>query len=428
MEVELLKKKIARLEKARKQAESILENKAQELWESKQALEEKVILRTKELQLAKEKAEQSQKAEQKFLANMSHEIRTPLNAIVGMAHLLNETSLSKEQSEYLNSLKNSSQILQNLISDILDISKIDAGKMEVIKESFDLHKLIKNLIEIFETSALKKQIALILEFDERINPIVYGDTKLLNQVLINLIGNALKFTSEGNVSVRMTQLEKQNTKQHIKIEVVDSGIGISQDKLQAIFEDFTQAESDTDRTYGGTGLGLSISKKIATLLESNLKATSQLGNGSTFYMDLWLEGGTALENRADATNRTSKPSFGPDQKILVVEDNLMNQHYLLSLLDKWNVSYDLANNGEEALKCTSTATYALILMDNQMPIMDGLTATKEIRKTDTKTPIIALTASSMREDKEIALQNGFSDFLTKPFEPNQLLEVLNKFV
>lgn len=429
MDVELLKKKIMRLEKARQAAENILEVKAKELWDSKQALEVKVQARTQELQIAKEKAETAQKAEKQFLANMSHEIRTPLNAIIGMAHLLDKTTLDGNQSKYVTTLKSSATILQNLISDILDLSKIDAGKFEVILEQISLKAFLENLVEIFKPNTDKKDIKLVLDYDERIEDIVNGDTKLLNQVMINLIGNAIKFTTEGSVTIKAHLDRISEKEQAITLSVADTGIGIDEDNIKKIFEDFSQAEANIDRKFGGTGLGLAIAKKIIKLLDGQLMVESELGKGSRFYFTIPLERLVqefTLKNASGSEDRLV--SLDKSKRLLIVEDNLMNQMYIHSLMDSWGLDYDTASNGVEALELCSSKRYSVILMDHQMPIMDGFEATKEIRMTDKTTPIIALTASSMREDKLEALAHGFSDFMTKPFEPDQLYDLLVKYI
>ncbi len=422
-DLDLLHRKIQRLERARLSAEKILEEKSLELWKARQELEKKVVERTAELQKAKETAERAQKAEKQFLANMSHEIRTPLNAIVGMTHLLENTTLSSAQTKYVDTLQSSALILQNLISDILDLSKIDAGKIEKIEEDFDLKFLLKELVEIFTPSAEKKGIAVTLEFDKQIQASVKSDTKLLNQILINLIGNAIKFTSKGGV-VLSSFLEKvEDNRQLIRFEVSDTGIGIPEERQKQIFEDFVQAEANTNRKFGGTGLGLSISRKLIEILGGELQLKSEPSKGSTFGFSLLLGEGSFVQREV-----TKKKLADPtDLNILIAEDNLMNQLYIKSLLDEWDVEYTIANNGQEAVEMNREKDYDIILMDCQMPEMDGFEATKTIRASGDDITIVALTASSMREDKDAALSQGFTDFMTKPFNPEQLKEMLLKY-
>jgi len=430
MDQEILLRKIKRLQKAREDAENILEAKAKELWEAKEALEEKVVIRTKELQTAKEKAEKAQQAEQQFLARMSHEIRTPLNAVVGMTHLLESTDLSEKQKNYITALKSSALILQNLISDILDLSKIDAGKFEVVNEDFNLREFSENLIDVFKSSAKSKGIYLYLDFDETINTSINSDTKLLNQVLINLIGNAIKFTEDGGVRLSINLIDKKEELQLVKFSVTDTGIGIEEEQIESVFEVFTQANSSIDRTYGGTGLGLSIAKKIIVMLDGILTVESKRNVGSTFSFSLPLKtliSNDKISSKVDVLAIKTKQLIS-EATVLLVEDNLMNQYYLQSLLDDWELKYDLASNGLEALDFIAKKSYEIILMDHQMPIMDGFEATTIIRETNKTVPIIALTASSMRQDKEAALNHGFSDFLTKPYTPTQLYELLLKYI
>lgn len=428
-ELELLKKKIARLEKARKSAEEILEVKALELWESKQELERKVEERTKEIRLEKEKAEKAQAAEKSFLANMSHEIRTPLNAIIGMAHLLDNTQLEKDQKEYLNAIISSANILFGLISDILDISKIDAGKISIVNEDFDLHELAENLSTIFSPKAQKKGISFEYTIDDRISRYLHGDTKLINQVLINLIGNAVKFTFEGQVNLDFKLLNSGPDWQELKINVSDSGIGIKSDQIEDIFSQFKQAHKGIERVYGGTGLGLAISKKIVDKLGGILSVESTFNEGSNFYFNLKLPTANP-ENQLKKKLKTDSDiqQINKDAKILIVEDNPMNLMYLQKLIEEQGLHYESVNNGLEATKLCQDHLFDLIFMDIQMPVMDGYEATAEIRKIYKDLPIIALTANSLNGERKDALSSGFTDYVSKPYKPDHLQEILIKYL
>ncbi len=425
-EVQLLTRKINRLEKARVKAEQILEQKALQLWESKQELEKKVKERTQELEIAKDKAVKAQMAQKNFLANMSHEIRTPLNAIIGMAHLMSDYELNNQQKEYLNTLIHSANILQDLINDILDLSKIDSGKISVVNESFDLIDFLNIIKSIFLPQAKKKGLDFLLKIDSDIQNFVLADKKLLNHVLINLIGNALKFTERGSISLIVELHNRQEDKQYITFKCKDSGIGISKDQQEKIFNKFIQADKSTSRKYGGTGLGLSISKKIIELLGGTLEVASEISQGSTFYFTIPLT--LSQEKSIIKTSPKKKKDKITIKQILIAEDNLLNQMYLKNLLNKWKIEYKIAQNGQEAIDLMASSEFDLVLMDIQMPTMDGYQATTQIRNTINNTiPIIALTANSFAEDREKAKQVGFSDFLSKPYNPNQLQELLLKY-
>lgn len=386
-----------------------------------------------ELKQAKIIAENAQRAEKDFLANMSHEIRTPLNAIIGMAHLLYDTRPNKQQIEYLDILKNASSILHRLISDILDIAKIEAGRVEIQNKPFDLIGLVRTLQKTFQMRAKEKNLEIECMVDARIENWVEGDELLLNQILLNLLGNSLKFTEKGHIGISLRLLKRENKQITIEFKVYDSGIGISPEKLPLIFQKFKQLDNNKQQKYRGTGLGLAIVKELIELQNGTIKAESDLNNGTTITFQLnYTDCGKPEINHLPAPTHISEIQTAQSLrqlKVLVVEDNEMNQQYIKGLFQKWNIAFNIAENGSEALKKAQEQNFDLLLMDLEMPIMDGYNAAIAIRNTEninTNTPIVALTASALLDQKHKALEAGMNGFLTKPFSPQQLKELLIK--
>lgn len=388
-----------------------------------------------ELIQAKKKAEAAQEAEKLFLASMSHEIRTPLNAIIGMSHLMNETTLDKTQKDYLQILQSSANILQHLISDILDISKIDSSSFELNINSLNLHELCTSLLRSFDYKKQNKPIEFILDFDETIKHQIFSDAQALSQVLINLISNAEKFTAEGNITLSVKN-ERDNVdgKTKICMSVQDTGVGISEEKQAHIFDRFKQADKSISSEYGGTGLGLYISRQLVNLLGGELRVVSKEGHGACFYFcfeaELDLSSGELSVQNSVPANKGLGALKGT--RVLVAEDNTMNQRYISTLLDKVGIIYDIANDGHEAVVFYSQKEYDLILMDLQMPRMDGFEATQEIKRiqeeNEHEVPILALTASSFLSKKQSAMAQGMAGFISKPFAPKQLYDVLLTYV
>ncbi len=393
--------------------------------------------KTLEQELAKAKitAEHAQKAERQFLANMSHEIRTPMNAVIGMTHLLYETSLSDTQKEYIDALRFSADSLMGLINNILDLSKIEAGELDFEERSFNLEQMLKGLQRTFQFKVKEKPVSVDMAIDERISNLIIGDPTRLNQVLTNLLGNASKFTHHGTIGVKAFLKEEKADKYWLEFQVHDTGIGIPEDKLEVIFENFKQADIKVTRKYGGTGLGLTIVKELVEIQGGSIIAESSPSKGSIFKVVLPFgnSGIKAKERpRANEKNHLQLKEYLKEQYILVVEDNDMNQKLITKILDIWECNFDLAMDGKEAIDFTRTHKYDLILMDIHMPEMDGVAATETIRTSkdnlNQNVPIIAMTAAALLDEKNRALAAGMNDYLTKPFSPDLLLDKIGKTV
>jgi CheY-like chemotaxis protein len=380
--------------------------------------------------VAKKQAEAAQEAEKHFLAKMSHEIRTPLNAILGMTSLLSETKISSEQEEYLGILQSSANILQKLISDILDLAKVTARQMEVTKSSFNLYTLTTSLHKSFSFKLKEKGLDFIFNFDNRINLEVISDELLINQILINLLSNASKFTAEGFIKLETRLLKKSEDNYEVEFIVEDTGIGIPEQNLESIFENFKQANENISKEFGGTGLGLAIVKQIIEILGGKISVKSKLGKGSTFSVILPFKINKDYQSNIPARTGIFKDNFS-QLKILIAEDNPMNQKYISRLMEKWDIDFKIGVDGGIAWEMAQKENYDIILMDIQMPVMNGYEVTEHIRTIDNpnkETYIVALTASALKEHKMEAIEKGMDGFLSKPFQPNQLKEVLENFI
>ncbi|OYT72458.1 MAG: hypothetical protein CFK48_02775 [Armatimonadetes bacterium CP1_7O] len=372
------------------------------------------------------RAEAANRAKSEFLANMSHEIRTPMNGVLGMVQLLEDTPLTQEQEELLRTLKNSARYLLELLNDILDLSKIEAGKMTLEQIPVNLHELARETLALFGGRASEKGLVLQAQINPNTPEWVLGDPVRLRQIVANFISNAIKFTHEGSVTLLM--LPSPTYPQGVWIGVQDTGIGISEDKISSLFEAFTQADSSTTRRYGGTGLGLAISKRLAEMMGGRIGVESEVGVGSLFFVDLPLPAAQPPQRHNDPAQPHSLPEAFPNKRILLVEDNEVNRKVAVRLLGKLQLEVEIAVNGLEAVQKATENAYDLILMDCQMPEMDGYEATRTLRERGIHTPIIALTANALEGDREKCLACGMNDYLSKPIQADKLRETLAQWL
>ncbi|QSW89302.1 response regulator [Flavobacterium endoglycinae] len=379
-------------------------------------------LSTKNIELKEQRkiAEKAVLARDSFLANMSHEIRTPLNAIIGFTDLLAQTELDEMQRDYIESVQIAGENLLLIVNDILDLSKIESGNLAIESEPFNIKKTLKHVYNLLKVK-VQNDVEFDLFLDADLPDMIIGDQGRLNQILVNLIGNSLKFTSEGAVTVSVKKTEETDDTYSLKFSVKDTGIGIPKNKLKTIFERFTQGEESTTRTFGGTGLGLSIVKQLIELQKSEIHVKSELNRGSEFYFTLTYKKNTTVSLSLKSTSQNDLGKL----KILLCEDNILNQKLAKSVINNFGFDLDIANNGEEGIELLSKNTYDLVLMDLQMPVKDGYQTTEFIRNELKSTiPIVAMTAHSLVGEQERCYKVGMNAYVPKPFKQAVLLKAI----